>query len=212
MEYDHKLISKSEVKDYCEDLETNFMGLYERFCNLGETKDETESENLAVEDATYYDGVAGKVYLIRDKKEKFDTSLRKYEEKAKVKQEALDALPDYVVALKIAKAEYEGCKGVIKEEVEKMDASEDREKAALLFPAESHKQDLASRYRKIMEAVGKMTRALELSGENETSIIDKTGFKYNDEAKLVSELNHGLDTKESLREGKFASESSWHRH
>ena len=105
----------------------------------------------------------------------------------------MNVLPEYEVALKIAKAEYEGCKGVIKEEVEKMDASEDREKAALLFPAESHKQDLASRYGKIMEAVGKMTRALELSGENEASIIDKTGFKYNDEAKLVSELNQGLE-------------------
>ena len=87
VEYDHKLISKSEVKDYCEDLETNFKlfkGLHERFCNLRETKDETELENLAVEDATYYDGVASKVYLIRDKKEEFDTSLRKYEEKQKL--------------------------------------------------------------------------------------------------------------------------------
>ena len=67
VEYDHKLISKSEVKDYYEDLETNFKlfkGLHERFCNLRETKDETELENLAVEDATYYDGVASKVYFI----------------------------------------------------------------------------------------------------------------------------------------------------
>ena len=130
MEYDHKLISKSEVKDYYEDLETNFKlfkGLHERFCNLRETKDETELENHAVEDATYYDGVASKVYFIKDQKEEFDTSLRKFE----AKQEALDALPDYEIALKIAKAEYEGCKKVVKKAVDKMDASSDIDKSAL---------------------------------------------------------------------------------
>ena len=87
--------------------------MHKRFCNIREAKDETELENLAVEDATYYDGVASKVYLIRDKKEDFDTSLRNIEAKAKAKQEALNVLPNYEVALKIAKAEYEGCKKVV---------------------------------------------------------------------------------------------------
>ena len=63
-----------------------------------------------------------------------------------------------------------------------MDASVDRDEAALEFPAESYKQDLSSRCGKIIEAVGKLTRSLEFTGENETSIIEKTGFKYEKEA------------------------------
>ena len=61
----------------------------------------------------------------------------------------MNVLPDYEVALKIAKAEYEGCKKVVKKAVDKMDASSDIDKAALEFPAESHQKDLSSKYRNI---------------------------------------------------------------
>ena len=65
-DFDHKVISKTEVKQVEAKLRNNFdtfLKLQEKFCALrAEGKDDEEESELVLEDAQYSDEVSSKVY------------------------------------------------------------------------------------------------------------------------------------------------------
>ena len=84
-DFDHKVISKTEVKQVEAKLRNNFdtfLKLQEKFCALrAEGKDDEEEAELVLEDAQYSDEVSSKVYPLFDQIESYHESLAKREAK-----------------------------------------------------------------------------------------------------------------------------------
>ena len=218
-EFDHKSISKSEVKQIEAKFNENFdlfQKLHQKCCEMRDVgKDDIEEEANVKKDEEYAEEVTNKAFPLLDQIVEYNRSLADFEGKkaAKKAKEAanetlIDSIPEkekkYQKALDDFHNSKENAVQVAKclEGIELEDLLDSS--VVHIQPADSVKESLNKDFEGLAVRASDLTSALETRGDNPTDVAPKVKFDYSEELKEVGKLN--LDLNKILEAKKINSD------
>ena len=196
-DFDHRSISKTELKNIKAKMNENFdlfQKLHDKCCELREPgADETEEEENARQDEEYSEEVTSKVYPLMDQFKDYDRSLKKVEAKQTLIQSIPEKEKKLEEALEAFKVSKDNALQIVKC-LENLSPDDIFESSLVqLQPADSAKESLSKEFANLTTSASELKSAMEARGDEATVIGQKLKFNRTEELKKVGMINIDLD-------------------
>ena len=200
-DFDHKVISKAEVKQVEAKLRNNFdtfLKLHEKFCELRAAgKDDEEESELVLEDAQYSDEVSSKVYPLFDQIESYHGSKAAEEASKEAKKAKVMSIASHERKYEDSMMNFKVSKQKALQVIQCLDSLKPEEisEASIvqLQPAENAKEILKRDFDEVVVNANELRDALEARGDTAEAVKEKLKFDRMEELTNVASINKDLD-------------------